>query len=195
MLQPAWPVPAADNYAAAHTSPLSPLLLEVLDYTLANHPKHHMVSGAVQGQFLRMLSSMVRPRRVLEVGTFTGFSALCLAEGLTPDGHLYTLELREEDAATARSFFIKSAFNHQITCLSGAAADLIPTFSETWDLVFLDADKTGYAHYRGLAFGRQCALSWRSAAARCQGQKCPCHTSIQPKNDANSRCHLHPAYH
>lgn len=139
-----------EAYAEIYTSPLPALIQEVLDYTLQNHPKQHMVSGHVQGQLLRLYSGMLQPRYILEIGTFTGFSALCLAEGLHPDGALYTLELREEDAKTAQSYFDRSPRKHQINLLTGDAAQIIPTLSLPWDLVFIDADKTGYCNYLDL---------------------------------------------
>lgn len=137
-------------YAEQYTSPLPALLQEVLDFTLQHHPKHHMISGHVQGQLLRMISQMVRPKYVLEIGTFTGFSALCLAEGLQEDGLLYTLELREEDAIIAKSFINRSPFAKQIHLCLGEAAKIIPTLAYPWDLVFIDADKTGYSDYLDL---------------------------------------------
>jgi caffeoyl-CoA O-methyltransferase len=139
-----------EDYAALHTSPLSPLQQEVLDYTLANHPKNHMVSGHVQGQLLRMISQMIRPKYVLEIGTFTGFSALCLADGLQEDGILYTLEIREEDAVLAQSYINRSPHAHQIQLFVGEASHVIPGLSYSWDLVFIDADKTGYGNYLDL---------------------------------------------
>jgi caffeoyl-CoA O-methyltransferase len=139
-----------EDYASLHTSPLSPLQQEVLDYTLANHPKNHMVSGLVQGQLLRMISQMIRPNYVLEIGTFTGFSALCLADGLQEDGILYTLEIREEDAVLAQSYFNRSPHAHQIQICVGEASHVIPSLSYSWDLVFIDADKTGYGNYLDL---------------------------------------------
>lgn len=139
-----------DEYAELHSAPLPPLLREVLTHTLEYHPKHHMVSGLVQGQFLRMISLMLQPKYVLEIGTFTGFSALCLAEGLTHDGKLYTLEVREEDAILAQSFFNRSPKVHQIHLGLGDAAHMIPTLPYPWDLVFIDADKTGYGNYLDL---------------------------------------------
>lgn len=139
-----------DEYAELHSSPLPILLRELLNYTLKNHPKQHMVSGHVQGQFLRMISLMLQPRYVLEIGTFTGFSALCLAEGLTSDGRLYTLEVREEDAIIAQSYFNRSPKVHQIHLGLGEAAHMIPTLPYPWDLVFIDADKTGYCNYLDL---------------------------------------------
>jgi len=139
-----------DDYAELHSSSLPSLLQELLQYTLKNHPKQHMVSGHVQGQFLRMISLMLKPKYVLEIGTFTGFSALCLAEGLTSDGRLYTLEVREEDAILAQSFFNRSPKVHQIHIGLGEAAHIIPTLPYPWDLVFIDADKTGYCNYLDL---------------------------------------------
>lgn len=136
-----------EQYALQHTTSLSPLLQEVMDFTITHHPKHHMISGQVQGQFLQMISRIMQPRRVLEIGTFTGFSALCLAEGLTRDGFLHTLELRDEDAKTAQSFFDRSTFKEQIKLHCGPALDTLKILDEVWDLVFIDADKTGYCAY------------------------------------------------
>jgi predicted O-methyltransferase YrrM len=109
-----------------------------------------MVSGPVQGQFLRMISLMLQPKYVLEIGTFTGFSALCLAEGLAPEGKLLTIEIREEDAILAQSFFNRSERVHDIHLCLGEAAHIIPTLPFPWDLVFIDADKTGYCDYLDL---------------------------------------------
>jgi predicted O-methyltransferase YrrM len=94
-----------------------------------------------------MVSYMIRPRRVLEIGTFTGYSALCLAKGLTIDGLLYTFELRQEDAATAQSFFNRSLLGKKILLQVGDAHKMIGELDEIWDLVFIDADKTGYTDY------------------------------------------------
>ncbi|HMP93174.1 MAG TPA: class I SAM-dependent methyltransferase [Phnomibacter sp.] len=143
-----------DTYCEHFTSPLPALHQEVLEYTLQYHTQAHMVSGHLQGQLLRFLSAMLRPLRVLEVGTFTGFSALCLAEGLMPQSLLYTIELREQDAALAQSFFARSPWSHQIRSLVGHAAGIIPQLTESWDLVFIDADKTGYINYYNLLIAR-----------------------------------------
>ncbi len=106
-----------------------------------------MISGRLQGQLLGQLSRMMAPDRILEIGTFTGYSALCLARGLKPGGLLYTLEIREEDARVARSWFDRSPWGQQIRILQGDALDLIDALDETWDLVFLDADKVNYTKY------------------------------------------------
>ena len=139
-----------EQYSEQYTSPLSFLLQEILDYTLENHPHANMISGAVQGKFLSFISKMLAPKRILEIGTFTGFSALCLAEGLVVEGQLYTLELRDADADTAQAYFNRSEYKNKIKLVRGNALELIPGLNESWDLVFIDADKTGYIDYYDL---------------------------------------------
>jgi predicted O-methyltransferase YrrM len=137
----------AEKYVAGFTSPEDELLASIADYTYRFHPQAQMLSGHVQGRFLSMISCLVKPERILEIGTFMGYSALCLAEGLQPNGKLYTIEIREEDAAKAREYFSKSLYNNKIVLHVGNALELIPTFTEQWDLVFIDADKIGYIDY------------------------------------------------
>ncbi len=137
----------AEFYAANFTSPEDVLLQEINDYTSQNHPHAHMLSGHVQGSFLSMISSLVQPQKILEIGTFTGYSALCMAAGLQPHGMLHTIELRDQDAATARDYFNRSSFKDQVTLHVGDAMAIIPALQEEWDLVFIDADKTGYIGY------------------------------------------------
>ena len=137
----------AEEYAKRFSSPLDTILQEVEDYTLQNHPHAHMLSGHVQGKVLEMISSMIRPQRVLEIGTFTGFSALCLIKGLQPGGKLHTIELRKEDAATAGKYFAAANVNDKILLHVGDAKEIIPTLKEQWDLVFIDADKVSYIDY------------------------------------------------
>jgi predicted O-methyltransferase YrrM len=126
------------------------LLKEVADFTRAHHPEHNMLSGHLQGKFLEMASCMLQPQRILEIGTFTGYSALCLAKGLSEDGRLHTIELREEDAKTAKNFFNQSAYAGKIILHTGNALSIIPQLTETWDLVFIDADKPAYTEYFNL---------------------------------------------
>ena len=109
-----------------------------------------MLSGHLQGKVLEMISCMIRPKRILEIGTFTGYSALCLAKGLIDEGQLHTVELREEDVQLARSFFNRSVYADKIVSHSGNASDIIPKLNETWDLVFIDADKPAYIEYFNL---------------------------------------------
>jgi len=139
--------PLAEVYAARYTTNDDALLKEVADFTNEKHPKAHMLSGAVQGKLLEMLSRMIQPRRILEIGTFTGYSALCLAKGLTEDGLLYTIEIRVEDAETAQFFFNKSIVKDRIILQVGNAHEIIPALHEAWDIVFIDADKVSYIDY------------------------------------------------
>lgn len=142
--------PQVQKYAEQYSSAEDSLLMEVAEFTRANHPEHHMLSGHLQGKFLGMASCMIKPRRILEIGTFTGYSALCLAKGLTDDGILHTLELRETDAARAKAFFDRSAYADKIITHTGDAKEIIPTLNEEFDLVFIDADKQGYIEYFNL---------------------------------------------
>jgi predicted O-methyltransferase YrrM len=142
--------PVAQSYAEKFTSQSDPLLQEIQDFTEKNHPEAIMLSGHLQGKLLEMISCMIRPRRILEIGTFTGFSALCLAKGLTQDGILHTIEIREADADRAREYFKRSPFAGRIILHKGKALDIIPQLEETWDLVFIDADKPSYVEYFNL---------------------------------------------
>jgi predicted O-methyltransferase YrrM len=144
--------PIVQEYAEKFSSPEDALLKEVNDFTATNHPEYHMLSGHLQGKFLEMASMMVRPRRILEIGTFTGYSALCLAKGLADDGLLHTIELREKDAAIAKGFFDRSAYKEKIILHTGDAKKIVSTLEETFDLVFIDADKPGYIEYFNLVF-------------------------------------------
>jgi caffeoyl-CoA O-methyltransferase len=144
--------PLVQEYAEKFSSAEDVLLKEVSDYTIANHPEHHMLSGHLQGKFLEIGSYMIRPLRILEIGTFTGYSALCLAKGLADDGLLHTIELREQDAAVAQSFFDRSENKNKIRLHTGDAKKIIGEFDEDFDLVFIDADKSSYIEYFNLVF-------------------------------------------
>lgn len=144
--------PLVQEYAEKFSSAEDALLHEVADYTIKNHPEHQMLSGHLQGKFLEMASMMIRPRRILEIGTFTGYSALCLAKGLTDDGVLHTIELREKDAGTAKGFFDRSLYKEKIILHTGDAKKIVSKVDETYDLVFIDADKSGYIEYFNLIF-------------------------------------------
>lgn len=137
----------AEQYAAAFTTVEDELLKEIAAYTIAHHPKSHMLSGAVQGKLLEMITRMINPEHVLEIGTFTGYSALCMAKALDTNGHLHTIEVREEDAATAAAFFNKSSVSNKIHLHVGNALDIIPELNLQWGLVFIDADKVNYITY------------------------------------------------
>lgn len=139
--------PLAEAYAERMSSPLDTVMEKVYQSTKALHPHAHMMSSRLQGKFLEIFSILLQPRLILEIGTFTGFSALCLAKGLQPGGKLHTIELREEDARTARANFESSNLADRIILHTGNALSIIPELTENWDLVFIDADKTGYLEY------------------------------------------------
>lgn len=140
------------DYAERFSSPEESLIREVGEFTIAHHSEHHMLSGHLQGKFLEMASMMIRPRRILEIGTFTGYSALCLAKGLVEDGILHTIELRDKDAAIAKGFFDRSAYKEKIRLHIGEAKKIVSELDEIFDLVFIDADKPGYIEYFNLVF-------------------------------------------
>jgi caffeoyl-CoA O-methyltransferase len=139
--------PLAEIYAARFTTPTDALLQEIESYTYAHHPESQMLSGPVQGKMLELFSCMIRPERILEVGTFMGYSALCLVKGLGSTGRLHTLELRSEDAARAQGYFSKSLYSDRIISHVGNALNIITELKENWDLVFIDADKVNYINY------------------------------------------------
>ena len=146
--------PSAQAYAEEYSSPEEELIREVGEYTITHHADPQMLSGHLQGKVLEMISCMIRPRRILEIGTFTGYSALCLAKGLVDDGQLHTIELREEDSRLASGYFKRSKFADRIISHTGNALEIIADLDETWDLVFIDADKPAYTEYFNLVLPR-----------------------------------------
>jgi len=140
-------LPSVNEYAEQSSTAVDDLLQSIEEYTLQHHPKAHMISGKIQGKFLEMISCMVSPKRVLEIGTFTGYSAICLAKGLLQTGELHTIEIREEDAKIASGFIEKAGLAQQIKVHIGNAMDIIPNLGENWDLIFIDADKVNYIAY------------------------------------------------
>lgn len=137
----------AEEYAAKHTTPESSLLQSIVSETYAYHAQPHMLSGHVQGRFLSLISKLIRPNYILEIGTFTGYSALCMAEGLSNVGQLHTIEVREEDANISQQNFDRSEYGSKIILHRGNAKEIIPTLPLLWDLVFIDADKSQYVDY------------------------------------------------
>ncbi len=139
-----------DNYVIEHTSKESELLHELHRETYLKVLQPRMLSGHFQGRVLSMISKMIQPSRILKLGTYTGYSALCLAEGLTKGGHLHTIDKNEERQDFVQSFIDRSAFAQQITQHIGNAMEVIPQLNESWDLVFIDADKENYLNYYNL---------------------------------------------
>ena len=143
-----------EEYALAHTSEESELLQKLTRETHAKVLYPRMLSGQMQGQFLAMISRMMRPQYILEIGTYTGYATHCLAEGLTEDGVLTTIEVNEELEAFTRSFLEKSNRYSQINFLIGSAMNIIPSLDFTFDIVFIDADKLNYSNYYDLVINK-----------------------------------------
>ena len=143
----------AQEYSEKYTTPEDELLHEVAHYTYTQREAQaQMLSGHLQGKLLAMISCMIAPKKVLEIGTFTGYSALCLARGLQKDGQLHTVELRADDADKAKSYFDRSFYKEQIILHIGNALEIVGELEEVWDLVFIDADKENYISYFNLVF-------------------------------------------
>ncbi|WP_342083017.1 O-methyltransferase [Dyadobacter sp. OTU695] len=139
-----------EEYSAAHTEEENALLKSLNRDTHANVLSPRMLSGHLQGRFLSMISRMIRPDRILEIGTYTGYSGICFCEGLNPGGKLITIDVNEELESFTRRYFDQSPFKDQIDYRVGNALDIIPTLTDTFDLVFIDADKINYSSYFNL---------------------------------------------
>ncbi|MGB0522735.1 MAG: O-methyltransferase [Flammeovirgaceae bacterium] len=143
-----------DHYIEQHTSPESEVLEELNRETNLNVLMPRMLSGHIQGVVLKMISHMIRPKRILEIGTYTGYSGICLADGLTADGLLYTIDINEELEDMVSSYLKKAGVDHKVKQLIGDAMEIIPTLNETFDLVFIDADKVNYVNYYHMVFDK-----------------------------------------
>lgn len=139
-----------DDYVCAHTSPEDEVLYQLNRATHLKVMQPRMLSGHFQGRVLSMLSKMIRPNRILEIGTYTGYSALCLAEGLTENGKLITIDVNGQLERLVREFWSKSPLNAKIEWIIAPALEVIPTFTESFDLIFIDADKQNYINYYNL---------------------------------------------
>jgi len=135
------------EYSERHTSPEGPLLQKINRETNANFLYPRMLSGHLQGRLLSMISKMIRPKFVLEIGTYTGYSALALAEGLQPDGTIVTIDINEELQGKISAFFAESNYSAMIDFRIGDAQEIIPKLEMDFDLVFIDADKENYSNY------------------------------------------------
>jgi caffeoyl-CoA O-methyltransferase len=141
-------------YAESFTSDESPVLAELREHCYAHYEDSSMLSGFFQGRVLSMLSHMIKPTVILEIGTYLGYSTLCFAEGLADGGKVITLDIQEDTNVVARSFVAKTEFVDRIEFLLGNAVDIIPTLPESFDLVFIDADKPNYSNYYDLVFDK-----------------------------------------
>jgi caffeoyl-CoA O-methyltransferase len=140
------------DYIEAHTFPESPLLKKLNRDTNANILMPRMLSGHFQGRVLSMISHMVHPSNILEIGTYTGYSALCLAEGLKENGKLYTIDINEELESMVRKYIKEAGFENKIDYFIGNALDIIKSLELEFDIVFIDADKENYTNYYNLVF-------------------------------------------
>lgn len=138
---------AIEEYICRHIDPAEPALARLDRDTHVYHLRPRMVSGHLQGRILKMICRMVQPHRVLELGTFTGYSALCFAEGMAPDGEVHTLEIDDEVEDFAREHFAQSPYGDKVKMFIGDALETIKTLTDTYDLVFIDANKRDYLRY------------------------------------------------
>ena len=143
-----------ETYITDHTSPEDELLKRLNRETHLKVLNPRMLSGHVQGRFLEMISKMIQPHRILEIGTYTGYSAICLAKGLAGNGILHTIEVNPELEEFAKRYFREAGLEKQIIQHSGDALELIPQINETFDLVFIDAAKESYLDYYHLIFDK-----------------------------------------
>jgi len=146
--------PDIESYAEQHSKPESIVLQKLYRETHLKviHPR--MLSGQLQGKLLQFMSQMIKPKNILEIGTFTGYSAICLSEGLIENGIIHTIEINYELEDIARKYFEEASTTNKTKLYIGNAIDIIPTLEETFDLVFIDADKENYRKYYDLVFNK-----------------------------------------
>lgn len=146
--------PEIEKYIDTHTSAESVVLAELNRKTHADVLMPQMLSGKVQGQFLKFISQMLQPRRILEIGTYTGYAAICLAEGLTEDGKLFTIDINEELGELVKTYIDKAGLSNKIIPITGDAREEIAKLDESFDVVFIDADKQNYCNYYDLVIDK-----------------------------------------
>jgi len=146
--------PKLNAYIESHTEAESALMYELNRDTHIKAMMPQMLSGHLQGQVLRMFSFMIKPFNVLEIGTYTGYSALCLTAGLQPEGTLYTIDINDELEEMVRNYFDRAGMTSQIDYRIGNAMNIIPELDAAFDIVFIDADKVNYSHYYDLVFDK-----------------------------------------
>jgi predicted O-methyltransferase YrrM len=144
--------PDLDKYVVDHTEIEPKELARLNRKTWIEILNPRMIAGHFQGRVLSMLSHMIKPTQVLEIGTFTGYSAICWGEGLTENGEIHTIDINEELQDLASEFVTKSGLEEKVHFHIGNAIDIIPTIKNEWDIVFLDADKSNYTNYYNLVF-------------------------------------------
>jgi caffeoyl-CoA O-methyltransferase len=145
---------AVEQYVDSHTRQESEVLKKLNRETQAKVLMPQMLSGHVQGRFLKMISCMIKPSQILEIGTFTGYSSICLAEGLKEGGMVHTIDINEELLSMVTRFIEEAGMENKIKTYTGNALTIIPTIDQTFDLVFIDADKVNYSKYYELAIDK-----------------------------------------
>ena len=143
-----------DQYVVNHSQKEPQVLHELSKETWQKVLNPRMLSGAFQGRVLSMISKIIQPKKVLEIGTYTGYSAICMAEGLRKGGIIHTIDKNEELEDIQNKYFIKSGLRNQIQQHYGNALELIPKFKETFDMIFIDADKSNYSNYFNLLINK-----------------------------------------
>jgi caffeoyl-CoA O-methyltransferase len=143
-----------EQYLEDHASPEDPVLEDLYRQTHIRFINPNMVSGHLQGKFLELISHMIRPENILEIGTFTGYSAICLSKGLKPGGKLITIELNDELNSFTHSFIRRAGADKKIIQVTGRAQDIIPKLDLAFDLVFIDGDKREYTEYYDVVIGK-----------------------------------------
>jgi caffeoyl-CoA O-methyltransferase len=143
-----------EKYVIDNSSPEDPILEDLYRQTHIKFVNPNMSTGHLQGKLLELLSAMLKPSNILEIGTFTGYSAICLAKGLMPGGKLYTIEINDELKEFSRSYFIRAGYEDTIVQLTGKAQDIIPGLDQKFDLVYIDGDKREYSDYYRIVIGK-----------------------------------------
>ena len=146
--------PEINAYSEEMTTPETEVLKKLNRETNLKVELPVMLSGHLQGAVLSMMSQMIQPNSILEIGTYTGYSAICLAQGLSENGKLITIDINEELADMCHAYWAEAGLSDKIEMLIGRASDIIPSLEETFDLVFIDADKVNYAHYYDLVIDK-----------------------------------------
>ena len=166
-----------ENYANTHSQEEPALLRALNRETHLRVLQPRMLSGHLQGRFLSLLSKLIRPKYILEIGTFTGYATLCLAEGLAPEGVLHTIEVNEELEEIQNKYFAQSPYREQIVQHFAPALEVIPTLETGIDIAFIDADKKNYLNYLEAVLPkmshdslRQCSLEWKGCGTS-QGKR------------------------
>ena len=143
-----------EKYIEDHSNPEDDILYDLYRETnlKTDHPR--MLSGALQGQFLKMMAQLCQAENILEIGTFTGYSAICMARGMKQEGMLHTIDIKEEHYDMAHKYILKAGLENRITQHIGNALEVIPSLDQTFDMIFIDADKKNYPHYLDLVIDK-----------------------------------------